>query len=91
MKKRVLCVYDGQRRLCKDDMMLSADNEVRIPLPGTGNEGFHNRRWITDLDILTMRRAEAFHGATAEERGPWMDDDSTVDIERLMAIPQAVV
>ncbi|TKA31842.1 hypothetical protein B0A54_16582 [Friedmanniomyces endolithicus] len=31
-KKRVLCVYEGQRRLWKDDMMLDADNEVRIPL-----------------------------------------------------------
>nr|POE60629.1 hypothetical protein CFP56_73992 [Quercus suber] len=33
MRKRVLCVYDGQRRLWKDDMMLDAEHEVRIPLP----------------------------------------------------------
>ena len=32
MKKRVLCVYDGRRRLCKDDMMLDSEFEVRVPL-----------------------------------------------------------
>ncbi|KAF4554247.1 Hypothetical protein D9617_5g071240 [Elsinoe fawcettii] len=85
MKKRVLCVYDGQRRLCKDDMMMSADNEVRIPLPGSEGQGWHNRRWITDLDILTMRRAEAFHDATAEERGPWVEDEG-MDLNRLMGV-----
>ncbi|KAK0315350.1 FACT complex subunit [Friedmanniomyces endolithicus] len=68
MKKRVLCVYEGQRRLWKDDMMLDADNEVRIPLVGEGVDG---RAWITDLDVLTLRRAEGVLNATAEEKGPW--------------------
>ncbi|KAK5123293.1 hypothetical protein LTR85_002723 [Meristemomyces frigidus] len=67
MKKRVLCVYDGQRRLWKDDMMLDADHEVRIPLPGMGD----GRAWVTDLDIQTLNRAEGLHNATEEEKGPW--------------------
>lgn len=82
MKKRVLCVYDGQRRLWKDDMMLDADHEVRIPLPG--GDG---RSYITDLDVQTLRRAEGLHGSTEEERGPWLDDDGNeieIDIEQLM-------
>ncbi|EMC94831.1 hypothetical protein BAUCODRAFT_49290, partial [Baudoinia panamericana UAMH 10762] len=70
MKKRVLCVYDGQRRLWKDDMMLDADHEVRIPLHGVGD----GRAWITDLDVQTLRRAEGLHNATEEEKGPWIDD-----------------
>lgn len=70
MKKRVMCVFDGPRRLWKDDMMLDADNEVRVQLPG--GDG---RRWITDLDVQTLRRAEGLHNATEEERGPWLDED----------------
>ena len=65
MKKRVLCVFDGQRRLWKDDMMLGADQEVRMPI---GNDG----AYVTDLDVETLRRAEGFHGATEEQRGPWI-------------------
>ncbi|GAB7357417.1 hypothetical protein MBLNU459_g8346t1 [Dothideomycetes sp. NU459] len=68
MKKRVLCVFDGPRRLWKDDMMLDAENEVRVQLPG--GDG---RRWVTDLDIQTLRRAEGLHNATEEEKGPWLD------------------
>jgi len=79
MKKRVLCVYDGQRRLWKDDMMLDAEHEVRIPLPGVAD----GRAWVTDLDVLTLRRAEAFHNATEEEKGPWIQNDN--NIEQLMA------
>ncbi|KAK0827154.1 FACT complex subunit [Friedmanniomyces endolithicus] len=79
MKKRVLCVYEGQRRLWKDDMMLDADNEVRIPLVGEGVDG---RAWITDLDVLTLRRAEGVLNATAEEKGPWVRDEG--ELERLM-------
>ncbi|KAK5136271.1 hypothetical protein LTR08_003878 [Meristemomyces frigidus] len=70
MKKRVLCVYDGSRRLWKDDMMLDADHEVRIPLPGMGD----GRAWVTDLDIQTLNRAEALHNATEEEKGVWDED-----------------
>jgi len=79
MRKRVLCIYDGQRRLWKDDMMLDAEHEVRIPL---NDEIGFNRAWVTDLDVQTMRRAEGVHGATEEERGVWEDDG---ELERLMA------
>lgn len=70
MKKRVLCVFDGPRRLWKDDMMLDTAHEVRVPV--AGGDG---RAYTTDLDILTMRRAEAIHNATEEEKGPWLDED----------------
>ncbi|EGP88057.1 uncharacterized protein MYCGRDRAFT_109219 [Zymoseptoria tritici IPO323] len=80
MRKRVLCVYDGQRRLWKDDMMLSADHEVRIPLTGPETEG-RQEAWITDLDVQTLRRADALHNATEEEKGPWVEDE---ELERLM-------
>jgi len=70
MKKRVLCVFDGARRLWKDDMMLDAEFEVRVPLPGSGGKAY-----VTDLDVLTLRKAEALHGATEEEKGPWVPDN----------------
>ena len=79
MKKRVLCVYEGQRRLWKDDMMLDADNEVRIPL---GGNGVDERAWITDLDVLTLRRAEGVLNASEAEKGPWVRDEG--EWERLM-------
>lgn len=63
LKKRVICVFDGQRRLAKDDMMLAHEFQERVDLPG----GI----WVTNLDVQTMKRAEAFHSATVEERGPW--------------------
>lgn len=67
MKKRVLCVYDGQRRLLKDDMMMHNEFEVRLPLhDGTS--------YVTDLDIETLKRADAFHHATPEEKGPWIPE-----------------
>ena len=64
MKKRVLCVYDGQRRLWKDDMMLDNEFEVRMKL-GDG------KSYVTDLDVETIKRSEAIHGSTADERGPY--------------------
>lgn len=70
MKKRVLCVYDGARRLLKDDMMLNSEYEVRVALPGSDG-----RSYVTDLDVETMKRADAVHGATEEERGPWVPDN----------------
>ncbi|KAF2643429.1 hypothetical protein P280DRAFT_539485 [Massarina eburnea CBS 473.64] len=70
MKKRVLCVYDGQRRLWKDDMMLDQDFEVRMKLPD-------GKSYVTDLDVQTLKRSEALHGATTEERGPWCPDNIT--------------
>ncbi|KAH8658762.1 hypothetical protein BGZ60DRAFT_434247 [Tricladium varicosporioides] len=82
LKKRVLCVFDGQRRLWKDDMMLDTDYEVRMKL---SNE----KAYVTDLDVQTMRRADAFHNATEEEKGPWISDDLTgVDLEKLMEVKQ---
>ena len=81
MKKRVLCVYDGERRLWKDDMMLHNEFEVRMPLPDGKN-------YVTDLDVETLNRAEAFHSATDEERGPWMAEEmgqmAPVDLNQLM-------
>ncbi|PQE03864.1 hypothetical protein CJF30_00006575 [Rutstroemia sp. NJR-2017a BBW] len=80
MKKRVLTVFDGPRRLWKDDMMLDTDYEVRIKL---GDE----KAYVTDLDVQTLRRADAFHNATEEEKGPWIADDLTgMDLEKLMEV-----
>ncbi|KFA64719.1 hypothetical protein S40285_05279 [Stachybotrys chlorohalonatus IBT 40285] len=70
MKKRVMAVFDGPRRLAKDDMMLCTDHEVRIRLAD-------GKSYITDLDVQTLRRAEAFHNATEDEKGPWISDDPT--------------
>ena len=82
MKKRVLCVYDGQRRLWKDDLMMHNEFEVRMKL-GDG------KSYVTDLDVETLERAKAFHNATDEEKGPWMgeeQDHSTYhDLGALMA------
>lgn len=68
MKKRVMCVYDGPRRLWKDDMMLDSEFEVRMRLP-------NGKDYVTDLDVQTMKRADALHGATQEERGPCVPDN----------------
>nr|XP_036582813.1 uncharacterized protein CTRU02_07366 [Colletotrichum truncatum]KAF6791604.1 hypothetical protein CTRU02_07366 [Colletotrichum truncatum] len=70
MKKRVMAVFDGPRRLAKDDMMLSTDHEVRIKLSDGAS-------YVTDLDVQTLKRAEGFLGATDEEKGPWISDDPT--------------
>ncbi|GME24730.1 Zinc finger C2H2-type/integrase DNA-binding protein [Neofusicoccum parvum] len=64
MKKRVLCVYDGPRRLWKDDMMLDHEFEVRMKLPG--GDG---KQWVTDLDVQTLKRAEALHSMPEEDKG----------------------
>ncbi|KAI9653614.1 MAG: hypothetical protein M1829_001163 [Trizodia sp. TS-e1964] len=76
MRKRVLCVYDGPRRLWKDDMMLENEFEVRLKLAD-------GKSYVTDLDVETLKRAEAFHNATPEEKGPWIQDD--INIDDLMA------
>ncbi|KAK7180178.1 Transcription factor Sp2 [Paraphaeosphaeria sporulosa] len=68
MKKRVLCVYDGPRRLWKDDMMLDQEFEVRLKLPD-------GKSYVTDLDVQTLKRADALHDATPEEKGPWTPDN----------------
>jgi hypothetical protein len=68
MKKRVLCVYDGPRRLWKDDMMLDQEFEVRMKLPD-------GKSYVTDLDVQTLRKSEALLNATDEEKGPWVPDN----------------
>jgi hypothetical protein len=67
-KKRVLCVFDGQRRLWKDEMMLNNEFEVRVRLPRRVEDD--RDAYVTDLDIETLNRAEGVLGATDEERGP---------------------
>lgn len=81
MKKRVLCVFDGPRRLWKDDMMVdTSGGETRVSLPD-------GKSYITDLDVMTVRRADAFHNATDDEKGPWIADDLTgLDVEKLLEV-----
>ncbi|EER39061.1 zinc finger protein [Histoplasma capsulatum H143] len=99
MKKRVLCLFDGQRRLWKDEMMLDNEFEVRLKLLGGANNGNggadgtdnSNIRdaYVTDLDVETLKRAEAVHGATEEERGPWDGNMGGAGVVGLMG-PAAV-
>lgn len=70
LKHRVMAVFDGPRRLAKDDMALSTAHEVRLPL----SDG---KSYTTDLDIQTIKRAQGFLSATEEEKGPWVADDPT--------------
>ncbi|KAL1958046.1 hypothetical protein VTO42DRAFT_5258 [Malbranchea cinnamomea] len=70
MKRRLLCLYDGPRRLWKDEMMLDNEFEVRLKLPG--GDGTHREAYVTDLDIETLKRAEGVLNATEEEKGPWI-------------------
>ncbi|RAL13565.1 putative C2H2 finger domain protein [Aspergillus homomorphus CBS 101889] len=76
-KKRVLCVFDGQRRLWKDEMMLDNDFEVRLKLPGGAGDGTTREAYVTDLDVETLKRAEGVLNANDEERGPWLNGPST--------------
>ncbi|KAL2757187.1 hypothetical protein ACRALDRAFT_2034426 [Sodiomyces alcalophilus JCM 7366] len=84
MKKRVLGVFDGPRRLSKDDMMLSTEHEIRIKL----SDG---KSYVTDLDMATLKRAEGFHGATEEEKGVWISDDPTKEQCRQMQEHQVML
>ena len=80
MKKRVLCVYDGERRLLKDDMMMHNEFEVRMNL-------LDGKSYVTDLDVETLKRAEAYHNATEEEKGPWVRGETPAfNLEELMAV-----
>jgi hypothetical protein len=76
MKKRVVCVYDGPRRLWKDEMMLDKDFEVRLSL------GEETDAFVTDLDYQTLKRVNALHEASVEEKGPWREEDE--EIQKLM-------
>ncbi|KAI5288370.1 hypothetical protein KEM52_001186, partial [Ascosphaera acerosa] len=71
-KRRVLNVFDGPRRLGRDDMMFDNSLEVRINLPHTDPRG--REVYVTDLDVATVNRSEALLDATEEEKGPWMPD-----------------
>ena len=77
MKKRVVCVYDGPRRLWKDEMMLDKDFEVRVRMDD------ESENYVTDLDHNTLKRVNALHNATEEEKGPWQEDDDA-EISKLM-------
>ncbi|KAL4872260.1 hypothetical protein BDV12DRAFT_152588 [Aspergillus spectabilis] len=76
-KKRVLCVFDGQRRLWKDEMMLDNEFEVRLKLPGGAGDGTNREAYITDLDVETLKRANGILNATEEERGAWVEGPAT--------------
>ncbi|RYO84588.1 hypothetical protein DL766_010554 [Monosporascus sp. MC13-8B] len=81
-KKRVIAVFDGQRRLAKDDMMLSTENEIRLQL----SDG---KSYVTDLDVHTLKRAEGFLNATEEEKGIWISDDPTEEqMQRMLEMSQ---
>ncbi|KAF3055765.1 hypothetical protein GL218_07258 [Daldinia childiae] len=77
MKKRVMAVFDGPRRLAKDDMMLSTEHEIRLKLSD-------DKSYVTDLDIQTLKRANGFLNATEEEKGIWISDDPTEDDRKRM-------
>jgi len=82
MKKRVLCTFDGVRRLWKDDMLLLTDYEVRLPLAD-------GKSYVTDLDVETVKRAEGFHGATDEEKGAFGPEELSngrYDLHSLMEV-----
>ncbi|KAK3997641.1 hypothetical protein QBC44DRAFT_229273 [Cladorrhinum sp. PSN332] len=80
MKKRVMAVFDGPRRLHKDDMMLSTEQEVRIKL----SDG---KSYVTDLDLQTLKRAQGYLNATDEEKGPWVSDDLTEEqIKQMLSL-----
>jgi hypothetical protein len=80
LKKRVTAVFDGTRRLVKDDMILPMENEVRVALAD-------GKSYVTDLDILSLQRAEAYLDASAEEKATWMSDDPTPEeVQRMTAI-----
>jgi len=51
-------------------MMLDSEFEVRMRLPGGDGKAY-----VTDLDVQTLKRAQALHGASEEERGPWNPDN----------------
>ncbi|RLM00739.1 hypothetical protein CFD26_108504 [Aspergillus turcosus] len=87
MKKRVLCVFDGQRRLWKDEMMLDNEFEVRLKLPGGAGDGTNREAYITDLDVETLKRAEGVLSANEEERGPWIEGPAT----HLMGQPAVIM
>lgn len=57
--------------------MLNSEFEVRMHL-GDG------KSYVTDLDVETVKRAEALHNATEEEKGSRVQGND-VDIQQLMS------
>jgi hypothetical protein len=72
MKRRLLCLYSGKRRMWKDEMMLGNEYEVRLRLPGGAGDGTNRDAYVTDLDVETMKRAHGVLNATEQEQGPWL-------------------
>jgi hypothetical protein len=70
MKKRVLCVYDGERRLYKDNVPVQKDVEVLVKLL---NEE-HN---FTKVNLEILRRTEAIQIAAPDHSlwQPLWDED----------------
>ncbi|EEP76694.1 conserved hypothetical protein [Uncinocarpus reesii 1704] len=85
MKRRLLCLYDGPRRLWKDEMMLDNEFEVRLNLPG--GDGMGREAYVTDLDVETLKRAEGVLNATAEEKGPWDPASAAPGLIGTAAVP----
>lgn len=60
-KRRCLMVYDGSNILCRDEMMMNTEWEVRASIGGDN--------FVSDLDFWTMQRANA-----ALDAAPTNDD-----------------
>jgi hypothetical protein len=77
MEKRVLKVFDGERVLDKDDIILDTNNEIRT-------KSGAKRAYVTDLDVQTMQRVDALHDTMMETTSPWISDDLTeLDVTKL--------
>lgn len=59
--------------------MLNTEFEVRIPIGDASDPTA--RAYVTDLDVQTLRRAEALHATTEEERGEWEPDNIYPDVQ----------
>lgn len=83
IRKRTAATFDGSHRLNKDEMMLSTKHEVRIPLgDATGAS-------VTDLDVQTMMRTEAYHNMNPADKDTWISDDPTpADSQAMHAMQQ---
>lgn len=85
MKRRLLCLYEGPRRLWKDEMMLDNEFEVRLKLPGGDGPG--RDAYVTDLDVETLKRAQGVLSATEEEKGPWLPTSDSNGLIGSAAVP----
>lgn len=85
MKRRLLCLYDGPRRLWKDEMMLDNEFEVRLKLPN--GDGAGRDAYVTDLDVETIKRAQGVLNATDEEKGPWIPTPGCHQLVGPAAVP----